>query len=474
MTIRSRLACAMGVATWLVIAAAFGADPAERVLRIGMPIVAETFDPARSDNMQANMLMAGIYDTLYVLDPLARPAVIVPLAAAALPEVSPDFREFTIRVRPGIRFTPHAAFGGKARELTAADFAYALRRVFDPKIRSQGLFLFEGKIEGLDALAKRAADAGTAIDYDAPVSGLVAIDRQTLRIRLNKPDPIFPFLLTSTLTAGIAREVVEAEGDAYGQRPVGTGAFVVSAFTPGQRVTFVRNPIYRTLHWEDLLAPQSRRAQGAQPLRGKALPGLDRVEFSSTPESSAELLALRKDQLDLIYLAAPELATRDGKLLPELARDGVRLVREEQPTALLSFFSMRDPVLGGNSREKIALRRAIQMAIDDKEWIRVFDAGFSSVRQQVVPPASRATSRAMSIPTISTRRPPTRCWSALVTARAPTATGGTPMAPRSPSPCLPARRRRRARAPNSRSGCSTASEFGSVSRPSRRRSASSG
>ena len=425
----------MGIATWLAVAAAFGAEPAERVLRIGMPIVAETFDPARSDNMQANMLMAGIYDTLYVLDPVARPAVIVPLAAAALPEVSPDFREFTIRVRPGIRFTPHAAFGGKPRELTAADFAYALRRVFDPKIRSQGLFLFEGKIEGLDALAKRAADAGTAIDYDAPVSGLVVVDRQTLRIRLNKPDPIFPFLLTSTLTAGVAREVVEAEGDAYGQRPVGTGAFVVSAFTPGQRVTFVRNPSYRTLHWEDLLAPQSRGAQGAQPMRGKALPGLDRVEFSSTPESSAELLALRKDQLDLIYLGAPELATRDGKLLPDLARDGVRLVREDQPTALLSFFSMRDPVLGGNSREKIALRRAIQMAIDDKEWIRVFDAGFSTVRQQVVPPASRATFQATSIPTISTRWRRTRCSNALVTARLPTATGEIPTAPRSPSPC---------------------------------------
>jgi len=386
MAIRAWQIFALGVATSSTVAAAFGAQAAERVLRIGMPIVAETFDPARSDNMQANMLMAGIYDTLYVLDPVARPAVIVPLAASALPEVSPDFREFTIRVRPGIRFTPHAAFGGKARELTAADFAYALRRVFDPKIRSQGLFLLEGKIEGLDALAKRAADAGTAIDYDAPVSGLVAVDRQTLRIRLNKPDPIFPFLLTSTLTAGVAREVVEAEGDSYGQRPVGTGAFVVSAFTPGQRVTFIRNPSYRTLHWEDLLAPQSRRAQGAQPMRGKALPGLDRVEFSSTPESSAELLALRRDQLDLIYLASPELATRDGKLLPDLTRDGVRLVREEQPTALLSFFSMRDPVLGGNSREKIALRRAIQMAIDDKEWIRVFDAGFSTVRQQVVPP----------------------------------------------------------------------------------------
>ena len=57
-----------GVATSLTVAAAIGAQPTEHVLRIGMPIVAETLDPARSDNMQANMLMAGIYDTLYVLD----------------------------------------------------------------------------------------------------------------------------------------------------------------------------------------------------------------------------------------------------------------------------------------------------------------------------------------------------------------------------------------------------------------------
>ena len=55
--------------------------------------------------------MAGIYDTLYAFDPLARPAAIVPLAATALPEVSADFRTYVVRVRPGIRFTPHPAFG---------------------------------------------------------------------------------------------------------------------------------------------------------------------------------------------------------------------------------------------------------------------------------------------------------------------------------------------------------------------------
>jgi oligopeptide transport system substrate-binding protein len=379
-------ALAFGIALTTGMAMAADADAPVRALRVGMPLVPETLDPARADNMQVAMLMAGIYDTLYVLDPLARPAAIVPSAAAALPEISADFRTVTVRVRPGIFFTPHPSFGGRPRELTAADFAYAFKRVVDPAIRSPGLFLVEGKIEGLDALAKRAQDAGTAFDYDAPVPGLVVVDRQTLRIRLNAPDPIFPFLLANTLVAGVAREAVEAEGATYGQRPVGTGAFVVTAFAPGQRIVYTRNAAYRELHWEDLLTKASLALQPSHPMRGRRLPGANRIEFSSTPESSAELLALRRAELDLIYLSSPELATQDGRLKPEIAGAGVRLVRDPAPTSVMTFFSMRDPVVGGEATEKVALRRAIAMAFDDNEFIRVFDAGFSTMRHQVVPP----------------------------------------------------------------------------------------
>jgi len=95
------------------------ADALAGTLRVGLPLMPETLDPARSDNMVTGMVTAGIYDTLYTLDPLARPPVIVPLAAASLPGVSADYRTFTIQVRPGIFFTPHPAFGGKPRELTA-------------------------------------------------------------------------------------------------------------------------------------------------------------------------------------------------------------------------------------------------------------------------------------------------------------------------------------------------------------------
>jgi oligopeptide transport system substrate-binding protein len=380
----ARSALTIAVATFLFVSAV-GADTPAHLLRVGMPLMPETLDPARVDNAQAAMIMAGIYDTLYVFDPLARPTQIVPLAATELPEISSDYRTISVHVRSGLFFTPHPSFGGKPRELVAGDFAYAFKRIVDPKIRSPSLYLIAGKIEGLDELARRAQQAGTRFDYDAPVPGLIVVDRRTLRIRLNSPDPTFKFVLASVLVAGVAREVVEAEGDTYGQRPVGTGAFLVTLFTPGERLVLTRNPGFRDMHWEDLLTLASRKAQGTHPMRGKRLPGLDRIEFSSTPEASAELLALRRGELDLIYLKSPELATQNGQLKPELPRDGVSLVRDPSPDVVMRFFSMRDPVVGGDALEKVALRRAIAMAFDGEEYSRVFDAGFSTVQQQVVP-----------------------------------------------------------------------------------------
>ena len=90
-TMRS-LACAAALAIVLatnVATPAAGAEAPGRTLRVGMPLIPDTLDPARADNMQAMYLMAGIYDTLFVLDPVARPAAIVPMAAATLPRFPP-------------------------------------------------------------------------------------------------------------------------------------------------------------------------------------------------------------------------------------------------------------------------------------------------------------------------------------------------------------------------------------------------
>ncbi len=74
----------------------------------------------------------------------------MPYAAEALPQISADRRTYTLKLRPGLLFAPHPAFGGKPRELVAEDFVYSWKRVADPAHSSMSWSALEGLIEGLD------------------------------------------------------------------------------------------------------------------------------------------------------------------------------------------------------------------------------------------------------------------------------------------------------------------------------------
>src|SRR5690606_14011499 len=88
--------------------------------------------------------------------------------------------------KKGVRFQDDSSFpDGKGREVTAEDFIYSWRRLADPRNRSTGYWIFEGKIEGLDEWAK-AVSEGKA-DYSTPISGLQAPETHTLVIKLREP-----------------------------------------------------------------------------------------------------------------------------------------------------------------------------------------------------------------------------------------------------------------------------------------------
>ena len=119
--------------------------------------VAETgFDPTRTSDYYSGMVIEAIYDRLLTYDYLARPAKLVPLAAESLPQITDNGKTYTFRIKKGIYFTPDPAFKGRKRELTAEDYAYSIKRFFDPRNRSPYAFLFEGKIVGLDELGALA------------------------------------------------------------------------------------------------------------------------------------------------------------------------------------------------------------------------------------------------------------------------------------------------------------------------------
>src|SRR6476620_10772777 len=228
------------------VVAADWADPA-KVLRIAFPTDVTGFDPAATQETYASLVEQKIFDALYVWDYLARPYKFVPSIATGMPEISADGRAWTIRIRPGIYFADDPAFAGKKRELTAADFVYAWKRIVDPRVRSPNSDLLEHKIVGLDAAVAKAKSSGR-FDYDAEIPGLRTGDRYTIKLELVDPDYTFLELLDSAALRAVAREVIEKYGDTSGRamhHPVGTGPYRLKEWTPGRRIVLEANPGYR-------------------------------------------------------------------------------------------------------------------------------------------------------------------------------------------------------------------------------------
>lgn len=381
---------ALALLTWLLAGPALAADPT--VLRTAAVSDVSSFDPAVASDIYSAAVAGQILEPLYTYAYLARPVQVRPLTAAALPEVSADQRELTVKLRPGILFTDDPAFKGKPRELVAEDYVYSLKRHFDPRTRSTHYpTLAALKILGLDEMRQRALKPGAAFDYDSPVEGLQALDRYTLRIRVAEPSPRLVYALCSNLySVAVAREVVEAQGEAFGQHPVGTGPYRLAQWRRGSLVVLERNPGFRDERYDEQPpagAPARLKAEAAA-LQGRRLPLTDRVEVAVIPEDQPVWLSFLQGQLDLTAVPYPfvPVALPGGHPAPNLARMGIRAALSQRADVVVTYFNMEDPVVGGYTAEKVALRRAIALGYDNAEEIRLIRRGLALPAQSLVPP----------------------------------------------------------------------------------------
>ena len=169
------------------------ADP-NKVLRYAFEVAETGFDPAQISDWYSSIVNEQIFDTPLHYDYLARPVKLKPNLLESMPEISADGTIYTLRFRKGIYFSDDPAFGGKKRELTAADLAYTMKRLYDPKVKSPNLYFLDGKIAGMEPLKKKAKDTGQ-FDYDMDSEGFVVKDRYTLIIKLVNADYNFLYLL---------------------------------------------------------------------------------------------------------------------------------------------------------------------------------------------------------------------------------------------------------------------------------------
>jgi len=370
------LGCVVGIAE---------AASADKILRIASSDIT-SLDPQQGTDLYSTRVASAIFEALYEFEYLSTGSKVIPNTALAMPVVTDDGKTWTIRMKQGIRFADDPAFRGKPRELVAEDYVYSIKRTLDPNLRSGGDPALTDLIVGARKIVDAARKPGGRFDYDAPMDGLRATDRDTLVLRLAHPDYTMLERLAGLPMMAVAREVVEAAGGDIMRRPVGTGPYRLREWRPASKLVLEANPGYRNVLFpEKADAPQQELVRS---MRGKTLPQIGRIEISIIEESQPEILAFTQGNLDYMALGGDDTrrVMENGKLRPDLAQRGVRHLRFGSPSVTFTYFNMDDPAVGGYSTQQIALRRAIGMGFDVDEMIRVLFAGNALPANQLLPP----------------------------------------------------------------------------------------
>jgi ABC-type transport system substrate-binding protein len=355
----------------LAAAAATAAVPAgaqPKVLRALLSTGETALDPAVASDLASLSLLENLFDPMLRYDYLARPVKLRPNTLVDMPAVDAAGTTWTLRLKPGMHFTPDPAFGGKPREVTASDYVYTIKRLYDPALKSPWLFLFEGKLLGDEALRKK-------FDYALEIAGLQAVDRYTLQLRLRAPDPGLPFYLALPATGAVAREAAERYGSELGNHPVGSGPFRLGEWQRSDRITLLANPDYHG-RWQ-----------------GKKLPLVDRVEVKIMEEYQSRVLGYLNGEFDYIEQVPESMrdlvldpASPQPVLKPELARRGMVLDPFPVLQTYYMWMNMDNPVIGGYTPDKVALRRAIALAYDGAQDVALLKKGLAIPARTPLPP----------------------------------------------------------------------------------------
>ena len=350
------------------------ADPA-KVLKYAFEISETGFDPAQISDWYSSVVNEQIFDTPLKYDYLARPVKMKPGVLEAMPEISVDGTVYTLRFRRGIYFADDAAFGGKKRELVAADLAYSMKRLYDPKVKSPNLYFLDGKIAGMEPLKKKAKESG-AFDYEMASDGFELVDRYTLKIKLLQADYNFLYLLASVnASAIVAREVVEKYSDDIMAHPVGTGPYLLAAWKRSSRIVLEANPNFREEYFDAEPPTDDAEKQAiAARLGGRRIPMIGRIEIYPIEEEQPRWLAFLNKEHDFIDRVPNDFSNHafpGNKLAGYLSKEGVQMDRQPGLEVTYAYFAMENPVVGGYSPEKIALRRAVVLGFNTDEEIRI-------------------------------------------------------------------------------------------------------
>jgi len=145
---------------------------------------------------------------------------------------SKDAQTWIFHLRKGVMFQAPVS-----RAVTAQDFVDSWTRVTDPANQSYTAYIL-APIEGCD-------DRGYQTDPSQGLTGVKALDDQTLQVTLRYPFADFPATLGHPVAAVTPVDYIDQVGaKAFAKRPVGTGPYAVRQWRHGKEIYLVKNPTY--------------------------------------------------------------------------------------------------------------------------------------------------------------------------------------------------------------------------------------
>ncbi len=344
----------------------------------------QSMDPALSQDAIAAYALGPIYEQLFQYHYLKRPYELTTLLAEGMPQYSKDGLTVTIKVKKGVKFQDDPCFpGGHGRELVASDFIFAWKRIVDPKVRSEGWWIFDGKVVGVNAWRDAASKTGHA-DYSQNIEGFTELDNHTIQIKLLKKYPQLNYALAMAFTSPVPKEAVEKYGVEFGWHPVGTGPYVMKEFIRSSKIVYIKN---ESFHGENFPEKPSVVPAGMEDFDyGKPLPFADKLTVHIFIERQPMWLSFLKGQLDQTEIPKDNFSAsvENGELKPELKKKGISLTADQSSTEWWIGFNMKDPVVGKNK----FLRKAMAYAFDSKKHIELFGLGAALPSNQIVAPTT--------------------------------------------------------------------------------------
>jgi oligopeptide transport system substrate-binding protein len=411
----------------------------------------KTLDPARAYSSDEIQILAQIYEPLLQYHYLKRPYQLTPLTTCALPSVTyydahkkrlPNnalpqhvhYSVYDIYLKPNIYYQPHPALAKDqaghyvyfhltptalasihsledfkktgTRRMTAADYAYQIKRLASPKTSSPIFGVMKKYIVGLSDLSHRLQTAlktqgrNTFLDLrQYPLSGVEVVSPDHLRITIHGYYPQFQYWLAMTFFVPIPWEAdafysqpgLNARNITLGWYPIGTGPYRMMENNPNKQMVLVRNPNFHHERYPSQGAPGDAE-KGYLKDAGKRLPFVDKAVFSLDKESIPRWNKFLQGYYDKSGIGSESFdqAIRLGAdgvphLTQEMVKKGIRLTTTMRPSLFYLGFNMLDPVVGGYSEKQRKLRQAISIALDYEEFITIFLNGRGKPAQGPIP-----------------------------------------------------------------------------------------